>query len=65
MSTHSAAQRARVIQDIELTIKDAEALLRMTAQDLLFGKTHTWGLKALRLMRLMRLWRTMRAALFS
>ena len=33
MSTHSAAQRARVMQDIELTIKDAEALLRMTAHE--------------------------------
>lgn len=33
MSTPSAAQRARVMQDIELTIKDAEALLRMTAHE--------------------------------
>ena len=33
MSTDSAAQRARVMQDIELTIKDAEALLRMTAHE--------------------------------
>jgi len=33
MSTDSAAQRARVMQDIELTIQDAEALLRMTAHE--------------------------------
>ena len=33
MRTDSSAQRARVMQDIELTIQDAEALLRMTAQE--------------------------------
>ena len=33
MRTETAAQRARVMQDIELTIKDAEALLRMTAHE--------------------------------
>lgn len=33
MRTDSAAQRARVMQDIELTIQDAEALLRMTAHE--------------------------------
>jgi hypothetical protein len=38
------------------------AIWALTAASLLFGKTRTWGLKAL---RLMRLWRTLRAALFS
>lgn len=33
MSTDSANQRARVMQDIELTIEDAQALLRMTAHE--------------------------------
>ena len=33
MRTDSSAQRARVMQDIELTIQDAEALLRMTAHE--------------------------------
>jgi len=37
------------------------AIGALTAASLLFGKTRTWGLKAL---RLMRLWRTLRAALF-
>lgn len=33
MRTETAAQRARLMQDIELTIHDAEALLRMTAHE--------------------------------
>jgi hypothetical protein len=37
------------------------AIWALTAASLLFGKTRTWGLKAL---RLMRLWCTLRAALF-
>jgi ElaB/YqjD/DUF883 family membrane-anchored ribosome-binding protein len=33
MTTDFASQRARVMQDIELTIQDAQALLRMTTHE--------------------------------
>lgn len=38
------------------------AIWTLTAASLLFGKTRTWGLQAL---RLLRIGRTLRAALFS
>ena len=38
------------------------AIWALTAASLLFGKTRTWGLQAL---RLLRIGRTLRAALFS